>query len=179
MAQVVVRLERQGKLIAYGIESNTLGGRVGLLTPQMIEMLPPIVVPLVDGVLFGLRHGPLQALLRKAGMPKLEAFEQAYKDAYANVTPPVPPGTIKHAATMDALCRCIFQTLHDKSINPETGELTAVDIRANDVTSAADGLITRLPDWDGDVPPENTVESDGPRGLSEPQAEVAADTSAE
>lgn len=169
MAQVIVRLERQGRLIAYGIESNTLGGRVGLLTPQMMDMLPPIIMPLVDGVLFSLRHGPLQALLRKAGMPKLEAFEQAYKDAYANVTPPLSSGTIKHAATMDALCRVIFQTLHDKSLNPETGELTAVDIRANDLTSAADGLITRLPDWDGDAAPENTVESDGPRGLSEPQ----------
>lgn len=171
MAQVIVRLERAGKLIAYAFDSDIVGERIGAITPAMLDMLPALVMPLVEGVLFGLRHGPLQSLLRKAAMPKLDAYEQAYARAYANAQPPLSPTAIKNAATLDALARVIFQTLHEKSKNPETGELTAVDIRANDLSSAAANIVTRVPEWDADVEEQNVVESDGSHVLQAPSEE--------
>ena len=180
MAEVILRMEKSdGSFVAYSLDSDVLGSRVGQMTPTALGMLPGILSPVIDGLLFGLRHGPVQRLLKGANMPPLQKFEEAYNTAYTRdaeargVKPDL--SMAKNAATLDALGRVIFQTLHTKSLDPVTQQPTALDIRASDLSAAGEGLVRRKPEWDAPAPVEEAVyESEKVYGISAAEGAITA-----
>lgn len=129
--EIVVRLENgQGGFNAYALNMDRLADSLGESYPAYMEIMPGILRPAIDGLIFALRHGILQRLLKDRHMPPMD------KNA-----------PDKNAEAVTLLMRVLYGSVLEKSRTAE-GEPIPVDVTADDIKVAYGGLFRRVPHYD-------------------------------
>lgn len=150
MAEIIVRLESDNGYTAYAFNCDALVTRTYDVFPAVMNWLPGVFSKPLDAFLFGLRHGPVQKMLKDKGLPELDKKAED-----------------KNAETAKALAM-IFLSSVAKASTDANGNVMPVDITRDDLAGAYTGLVRRVPEYDG--LPHETV----PAGQIEAPAEPAA-----
>lgn len=132
--EVVVRLESHGVMRSYAINYDVMGGKWREVYPLMIEMLPRILRPIIEGAMFAIRHGPIQKLAKKQGIDP---------DLYLK-----RPGVNHDAAAAELLAVLSFRQVRAEQVAADGSFQNPVDIMQQDIVDAYEGVFRRVESYD-------------------------------
>jgi hypothetical protein len=147
LAEIIMRVETSEGFKSYAVDEDMLQVRAVDTYKTVMEVLPDIIRVPESGLMFALRHGPIQKLLRNAGL------EPMCKDC-----------PDKDSTAVGALVRLFIASAHRAEADAGT---TTLDMMQSDLRTDMAGFIRRVPEYD-DLPsvfPRSTeaqIEAPGP-----------------
>lgn len=155
--EIVIRLQDgQGVMRAFAVSSSVMADRLRWAYPQVSPFLPPMIRTLVDGFFFGLRHGPMQKILKAKGI------EWAFDKTYPN----------KDAEALAAIFRVLIYDVQQMNEKEFGNKFAPIDLTQKDIADVYKGSIRRVPEYDG-MALDASMES--PEAIPEPVQEESFD----
>lgn len=132
--EVVIRFQDgQGIMRAFIMDGDVVADRARAVYPDLTTLFPPMIRTLIDGFFFGLRHGPLQKLLKAKGIDG--AFDKTFPH--------------KDAEALAAIFKLMVKDIQQKNEEMYGNRYAPVDLTQQDIATVYRGAVRRAPEFDG------------------------------